>query len=326
MTTHINRLSAEEAIRVKTVADRVINNVGKVMVGKSEASELMLVALLCEGNVLMEDVPGVGKTVLARSLARSLGCDFRRIQCTPDLLPSDVTGVEIYDQVKGVFEFRPGPLMANIVLVDEINRATPRTQSALLEAMQEQQMTIDRRTVPLPRPFMLMATQNPVELEGTFPLPEAQLDRFMLRLEIGYPSEEEEGKVLTRFCEVSPLDDLGAVTEADELLTLQNLCRRVYVDASIRDYIVAMARATRSHEDVKLGASPRASLSLHRAAQAFAAVRGRAHILPDDVKLLAVPALAHRLIVRTEARLRDRTAEQIVTDIVNGMSVPVEET
>lgn len=326
MTTHIDSLSNEEALRVKTVANRVITSVGEVMVGKSEATELMLVALLCEGNVLMEDVPGVGKTVLARSLAKSLGCDFRRIQCTPDLLPSDVTGVEIYDQAKGVFDFRPGPIMANVVLVDEINRATPRTQSALLEAMQEQQMTIDRRTVHLPRPFMLMATQNPIELEGTFPLPEAQLDRFMLRLEIGYPSEEEEGMVLTRFREDSPLDDLEAVTGADELLVLQKLCQQIYVDASVRDYIVAMVRATRNHEDVKLGASPRASLSLHRAAQALAAVRGRAHVLPDDVKLLAMPALAHRLIVKTEARLRDRTAEQIVTDIVNSVPVPVEET
>ena len=326
MTTLIDRLSTDEALRAKTVADRVIANVGEVMVGKSDVSELMLVALLCEGNVLVQDVPGVGKTVLARALAKSLGCDFRRIQCTPDLLPSDVTGVEIFNQAKGVFDFRPGPIMANIVLVDEINRATPRTQSALLEAMQEQQMTIDRRTVHLPRPFMLMATQNPVELEGTFPLPEAQLDRFMLRLEIGYPSEEEEGKVLTRFRDDNPLDTLEAVTRADELLALQKLCRRVYVDASVRDYIVGMVRATRKHQDVKLGASPRASLSLHRAAQALAAVRGRDHVVPDDVKLLAAPALAHRLIVKTEARLRDRTAEGIVTDIVGNVPVPVEET
>ena len=326
MTTHADRLSPEEVLRVKTVADRIIANVGEVMVGKRGIAELMLVALLCEGNVLVEDVPGVGKTVLARALARSLGCDFRRIQCTPDLLPSDVTGVEIYDQAKGVFDFRPGPLMANIVLVDEINRATPRTQSALLEAMQEQQMTIDHRTVHLPRPFMLMATQNPVELEGTFPLPEAQLDRFMLHLEIGYPSEEEEGRVLTRFREENPLETLEAVTHADELLALQKLCRRVYVDASVRDYIVGLVRATRTHEDVKLGASPRASLSLHRATQALAAVRGRDHILPDDVKLLAVSALAHRLIVKTEARLRDRTAGRIVTDLVGRLPAPVDET
>ncbi len=283
--------------------------------GKSEVTELMLVALLCEGNVLVEDVPGVGKTVLARALAKSLGCDFRRIQCTPDLLPSDVTGVEIYDQATGVFEFRPGPIVTNIVLVDEINRATPRTQSALLEAMQEQQVTVDRRTVHLPRPFMLMATQNPIELEGTFPLPEAQLDRFMLRLEIGYPSDEEEAMVLTRFGENNPLDTLEAVTGAAELLDLQKLCRRGNVDSAVRDYMVGLVRATREHDDVKLGASPRASLSLHRAAQALAAVRGRNHILPDDVKLLAAPALAHRLIMKTEARLRERTAEQTIADM-----------
>lgn len=309
---------------MKAFADRVITNVGRVMVGKNETAEYMLVALLCEGNVLVEDVPGVGKTVLARSLAKTLGCDFRRIQCTPDLLPSDVTGVEIYDQQRGAFEFRPGPIMANIVLVDEINRATPRTQSAMLEAMQEQQVTIDHRTVHLPRPFMLMATQNPVELEGTFPLPEAQLDRFMLKLAIGYPSEEEEAMVLTRFRKNNPLDSLEPVTEAEELLVLQKLCRRVYVDTSVRDYIVGLVRATRKHGDVKLGASPRASLSLHRAAQALAAARGRVHILPDDVKLLAAPALAHRLIVKTEARLREHTAEQIVADIVNSLPAPVE--
>ncbi|NLV71308.1 MAG: MoxR family ATPase [Actinobacteria bacterium] len=320
------KLSEEQVLRIKTAADRIVANVGEVMVGKKTVTELMLVALLCEGNVLVEDVPGVGKTVLARTLAKSLGCDFRRIQCTPDLLPSDVTGVEIYDQGTGGFEFRPGPIMANIVLVDEINRATPRTQSALLEAMQEQQITVDRRTVPLPRPFMLMATQNPVELQGTFPLPEAQLDRFMLRLEIGYPSQEEEGAVLTRFREVNPLDALEAVTDADELLNLQKLCRRVYVDPSVRDYIVDLVRATREHDDVRLGASPRASLSLHRAVQALAGVRGRTHVLPDDVKLLAMPALGHRLIVKTEARLREHTAGRIITDIVNTIPVPVEET
>ena len=326
METRIDELSEEEALRVKTIADRVVANVGEVMVGKSDVTGLTLVALLCEGNVLVEDVPGVGKTVLARALAKSLGCDFRRIQCTPDLLPSDVTGVEIYNQATGTFEFRPGPIVTNIVLVDEINRATPRTQSALLEAMQEQQITVDRNTVRLPRPFMLMATQNPIELEGTFPLPEAQLDRFMLRLEIGYPSGEEEAAILTRFREDNPLDTLEAVTGAAELLSLQKLCQRVYVDPSVRDYMVGMVRASRGHDDVKLGASPRASLSLHRAAQALAAVRGRTHVLPDDVKLLAIPALAHRLIMKTEARLRDRTAERIITDIVNTVPVPVEET
>jgi MoxR-like ATPase len=324
MDTNSDRLSEQEALRVETVVDRVVANVGEVMVGKREVAELMLAALLCEGNVLVEDVPGVGKTVLARALARSLGCDFHRIQCTPDLLPSD--GVEIYDHATGDFDFRPGPIMTNILLVDEINRATPRTQSALLEAMQEQQMTVDRRTVHLPRPFMLMATQNPIELEGTFPLPEAQLDRFMLRLEIGYPSEEEEETVLIRFRERNPLDQLEAVTDAAELLDLQTLCRRVYVDPSVRAYMLSIVRSTREHDDIKLGASPRASLGLHQTAQALAAMRGRTHVLPDDVKLLAVPALAHRLIMKTEARLRDRTTRQIVSDIVNRVPVPAEET
>jgi len=326
MKTNTDRLTEEEALRVRTVAERVTANVGEVMVGKSDVIELMLVTLLSEGNVLIEDVPGVGKTVLARALAKSLGCDFRRIQCTPDLLPSDVTGVEIYDQTTGAFDFRPGPIMTNVVLVDEINRATPRTQSALLEAMQEQQVTVDHHTLRLPRPFLLMATQNPIELEGTFPLPEAQLDRFMLRLEIGYPSEGEETEILMRFREDSPLETLEPVTEAEELLALQRLCRRVYVDSSVRDYLVGIVRATRQHADVKLGASPRASLALHRAAQALAAVRGRTHILPDDVKLLAVPTLAHRLIVRTEARLRERTPVRIINDIVNEAPVPVEQT
>jgi MoxR-like ATPase len=324
MTATTARLSEEEAVLVKQVADRVIDNVGRVMVGKRHVTELMLVALLCEGNVLLEDVPGVGKTVLARALAKSLGCDFRRVQCTPDLLPSDVTGVEIYNQAAGAFEFRPGPIMTNILLVDEINRATPRTQSALLEAMQEQQVTVDRETVPLPRPFMLMATQNPVELAGTFPLPEAQLDRFMLQLGIGYPSIEEEGAVLTRFREDNPLDTLEAVTSDDELLSLQKLCRRVYVDDSVRDYMVDVVRATREHADVRLGASPRASLSLHRAAQSLAAVQGRTHVLPDDVKLLAVSVLAHRLIMKTEARLREHTAERIVGEVLSTVPVPAE--
>jgi len=320
----MHRLSEEEVQRAQTIADRVINNVGRVIVGKREVIELMLVALLCEGHVLVEDVPGLGKTVMARAFARSLGCSFRRIQCTPDLLPSDITGVEIYNQTTGEFEFRPGPLMTNILLVDEINRATPRTQSALLEAMQEQQVTVDRHTLPLPRPFMVLATQNPVELEGTFPLPEAQLDRFMLRLELGYPSHEEEVAVLDRFRADSPLDTLAPVTGPDELLALQKLCRRVHVDSSVHDYLVSLVRATREHPDVKLGASPRASLHLHRAAQTFAAVRGRSYVLPDDVKALAVPTLAHRLIIRTEARLRDRGPERIIADLLSTVPVPVE--
>lgn len=324
METPGKRLSEEEAQVVKKVADAIIANVSRVIVGKHEVIELMLVALLCEGNVLVEDVPGLGKTMLARTLAKSLGCSFRRIQCTPDLLPSDIIGVEIYDQTTGTFEFRPGPIVSNIVLVDEINRATPRTQSALLEAMQEQQITVDRHTLPLPRPFMLMATQNPVELEGTFPLPEAQIDRFILKLEIGYPSHEEELAVLDRFQLDNPLERLEAVTHGDELLALQSLCRRVYVDPAVSDYLVNIVRATREHGEVRLGASPRASLSLRRAAQALAAVRGRTYVLPDDVKLLAVPTLAHRLVVKTEARLRDRSAQKIIAEILKSVPVPVE--
>jgi MoxR-like ATPase len=326
MTTNTRKITVEQASEVKETADKIISNVGKVMVGKKEITELVLVALLCEGNVLLEDVPGVGKTILAKSTARSLGCGFHRIQCTPDLLPSDVIGIQFYNQKSGAFEFRPGPIMTNIALVDEINRATPRTQSALLEAMQEQQVTVDMETVPLPRPFLLMATQNPVELEGTFTLPEAQLDRFMLRLKLGYPSADEEGTILCRFQEDNPLNELCAVTDAKELLKLQKICRRVFVDESIRNYVVSVTRATRTHPDVKLAASPRASLSLHQAAQSLAAIRGRSYVIPDDIKYLAVPALAHRLMAKTEARLRGRSAEDIIKEILNQLPVPVEGT
>jgi len=283
------------------------------------------VALLCEGHVLIEDVPGIGKTMLAKAVARSLGCSFKRIQCTPDLLPSDVTGIYYFNQKTSEFEFRPGPIMANIVLVDEINRATPRTQSCLLECMQEQQVTVDLETVPLPRPFLIIATQNPVELEGTFPLPEAQLDRFLLRVGLGYPTEDDEGAILSRFQQENPLDNLTSVVEAEELLEIQKLCRQVYVESSIRSYAVAIARATRSHKDIRLGASPRASLGLHLASQALAAIRGRNYVIPDDIKYLAVPTLAHRLITKTESRLKGRSVEEIVGEIVSTVSVPVEE-
>ena len=321
----MDKVVKEVSQEIKEAADRLTSNVSKVIVGKKETVGLVLVALLCEGHVLIEDVPGIGKTMLAKAVARSLGCCFKRIQCTPDLLPSDVTGIDYFNQKTSEFEFRPGPIMANIVLVDEINRATPRTQSCLLECMQEQQVTVDLETVPLPRPFLIIATQNPVELEGTFPLPEAQLDRFLLRVGLGYPTEDDEGAILTRFQQENPLDNLASVVEAEELLEIQKLCRQVYVERSIRSYAVAIARATRSHKDIRLGASPRASLGLHLASQALAAIRGRNYVIPDDVKYLAVPALAHRLIAKTEAHLRGRSAAEIVREIVSTVSVPVEE-
>jgi len=311
---------------VTEAAGKLIDNVGEVIVGKKETVELVMVALLCEGHVLIEDVPGIGKTMLAKAVARSLNCSFKRIQSTPDLLPSDVTGIHYYNQKTSEFEFRPGPVMANVVLVDEINRATPRTQSCLLECMQEQQVTVDLDTVPLPRPFLVIATQNPVELEGTFPLPEAQLDRFLLRVSLGYPSEDEEASILSRFQQDNPLDNLSSVIEAAELLELQKLCRQVHVDDSVRGYAVAISRATRDHEGIRLGASPRASLGLHLASQALAAIRGRDYVIPDDVKYLAVPVMAHRLISRAEARLKGHSAEEMVQAIVSTVPVPVEET
>ena len=314
-----------EISRIKQAADRLVDNVSKVIVGKKETIQLVLVALLCEGHVLIEDVPGIGKTMLAKAVAKSLGCSFKRIQSTPDLLPSDVTGIHYFNQKTAEFEFRPGPIMANIVLVDEINRATPRTQSCLLECMQEQQVTVDLETMPLPRPFLVIATQNPIELEGTFPLPEAQLDRFLLRVGLGYPTEEEEGTILSRFQHLNPLDSLTSVIGATELLELQKLCRHVYIDNSVRDYVTAITRATRGHEGIKLGASPRASLGLHLASQALAAILGRSYVIPDDVKYLAVPALAHRLIAKTEARLRGRSLEAIISEIVSTVPVPVED-
>jgi MoxR-like ATPase len=312
------------ALPVKEAADRFIANVGKVIVGKQESIELVLLALLCGGHILIEDVPGTGKTMLARAAAKSLGCSFKRIQSTPDLLPSDVTGIQYFSQKSGCFEYRPGPIMANIVLVDEINRATPRTQSCLLEAMQEQQVTVDLETIPLPRPFLLIATQNPVELEGTFPLPEAQLDRFLFKIKLGYPTQDGENAIIARFQKEHPLESLCSVIAAPAILEMQKLCRDVYVDQSVRNYIVAIARATRGYKDIELGASPRASLSLSLASQALAAVRGRNYVIPDDVKYLAAPVLAHRLVTKTQIRLKGQSAEGIVSEIISTVPVPVE--
>ncbi len=307
---------------VQALGGRVISNVERVIVGKHDVVRLALVALVCQGHILIEDVPGTGKTVLAKSLARSLGCSFRRIQFTPDLLPSDVTGLSIYNQRTQEFEFRPGPIMAQVVLADEINRATPKTQSALLECMEERQATIDGKTYAMPSPFLVLATQNPIEYEGTFALPEAQLDRFMLRLRLGYPSPAEEIVVLDQQKRAHPLGEIGEVVSVEELLAMQAMVRETYVDPVVADYIVRLTSATRTHPDVQLGASPRGSLALYRAAQAVAALEGRDYAIPDDVKTLAEPALAHRIIVKTAATLRDVDGRQVIRDLVD--SVPVE--
>ena len=311
--------------RVKMTAAVVKENVERVIVGKSDVVELAVVALLCEGHILIEDVPGLGKTVLAKSLARSLGCSFRRIQCTPDLLPSDITGTYIFNQRTSDFEFRPGPVISQVVLADEINRATPRTQSALLEAMQERQVTVEGDTIHLPRPFLVLATQNPIELEGTFPLPEAQLDRFLMKIEIGYPTADESRMILSRFKKQDPLEELPAVTGAKELSDMQKICRDVHVAADVEDYIIRITEATREHDTLQMGASPRAMLALYNASQALAAVRGRNYVTPDDVKYLAAPVLVHRLIPKSESRLRGYRAAQTVEEIVESVFVPVEE-
>ncbi len=318
-------MTQRDEIRLVQDATRQIRqNVGRVIVGKEEVIDLLMVALLCEGHVLFEDVPGIGKTTIARSLARSLGCSFQRIQFTPDLLPSDITGITFYNQKKGEFEFRPGPLLAQVVLADEINRATPRTQSALLEAMEERQISIERETLPLPRPFIVIATQNPVELEGTFPLPEAQLDRFLMRLRLDYPSHAEERLILQRFREEQPLQELTSVLNAEDLQGLQKIIRRVRVEPSVESYIVDLVRATRSHNGVELGVSPRGTLALYRASQGYAAIHGRHYVIPDDVKHLAPSVLSHRLIATSQSRLHGRVMEQIITDVLHTVAVPVE--
>lgn len=309
---------------IADIARRLRENIQQVIVGKDNVIYLTLAVVLCEGHMLLEDVPGIGKTTLARALASSLGCKFRRIQFTPDLLPSDVTGLNWFNQKKQEFEFRPGPVISQIVLADEINRATPRTQSALLEAMQERQVTIDGVTHPLPRPFLVMATQNPVELEGTFPLPEAQIDRFMMRIAIGYPDEGEENQILERFRLNDPLPELKPVTTPEEIIQAQEERRRVLVAEPVREYIVRVARATRNHPEIELGASPRATLSLYQTSQAWAAIHGRDYVLPDDVKAMAPHVLTHRLMISPQAQLRGRKMEELVADIVDAVPVPVE--
>jgi MoxR-like ATPase len=307
---------------LEQTGEKVLANVERVIVGKHHEVRLALVALLCRGHLLIEDVPGTGKTVLAKAIARSLGCSFRRIQFTPDLLPSDVTGLSIYNQKNQEFEFRPGPIMAQVVLADEINRATPKTQSALLEAMEERQATIDGTTYPMPDPFLVIATQNPIEYEGTFALPEAQLDRFMLRIRLGYPQPIEEVVILDEQKRSHPLEELEVVCSVEELTGMQTAIRDIYVDSTVADYIVRLVNGTRNHPDVYLGASPRGSIALYRAGQALAGLLGRDYVIPDDVKALAEPALAHRLIIKTSASIHDVQAANIIRELLD--ATPIE--
>ncbi|MFO7918258.1 MAG: MoxR family ATPase [Anaerolineae bacterium] len=310
---------------IRNLVQDVIDNVEHVIVGKREPIELMMVALLCEGHALIEDVPGVGKTMLARALAISIGCSFKRLQCTPDLLPNDVTGVSVYNQKTGEFEFRPGPAFVNVLLADEINRATPRTQSALLEAMGEYQVTVDGTTRQLPRPFLVIATQNPIEYEGTFPLPEAQLDRFLMRIKLGYPSAEEENQILLNLRREHPIDTIEQVVDGHRIINLRSDMWDVTVDETVREYIIRLIHATRNQYDLALGASPRGSLGLYKASQALAAIRGRDYVVPDDVKYLAPFILGHRLIVDPESALRGRDAETILENLLTETKLSVGE-
>lgn len=308
---------------VQQFAQTVIDNVERVIVGKREAIEMVMVALLCEGHVLIEDVPGTGKTMLARAVAASLGLSFKRLQCTPDLLPNDITGVSIFNQQSSEFEFRPGPAFVHVLLADEVNRATPRTQSALLEAMGEGQITVDGVTHPLNQPFLVLATQNPIEYEGTFPLPEAQLDRFLLKLSLGYPSPDDENQILLNLQREHPIASINQVVDGNRLLQLQRVVWEVHVDDTVRDYIVRLVHATRGHTDLALGASPRGSLALFKTAQALAALRGRDFVLPDDVKTLAVPTLVHRLIVRPESALRGYSADRVLNHLLQATPLDI---
>jgi MoxR-like ATPase len=309
---------------VSQTAQNVRRNIENVIVGKGAVIELALVSILCEGHILFEDVPGIGKTMLARSIARSLQCTFHRIQCTPDLLPSDITGTYVYNQKSSDFEFRQGPVFAQIVLADEINRATPRCQSALLEAMEEKQVTLEGETHKLPRPFLVFATQNPVELEGTFPLPEAQLDRFLMKLTLGYTTEDEDGLILERFIRHNPVEELAPVASGQDVLKLQAICREVLIKPEVQKYVIQLVRATRQQAHVQLGASPRAMIGLSRTAQALAAIRGRSFVIPDDVKYLAPFVLAHRVIPEASISLKGRKGEDIVNEAINSVPIPVE--
>jgi MoxR-like ATPase len=305
-----------------SLCDRIIENISQVIVGKQHALELLLVTLLADGHALIEDVPGLGKTLMAKSLAKTIGGTFKRVQFTPDLLPADITGFNVYDQQSSRFTYQSGPVITNILLADEINRTIPRTQSSLLESMEERQVTVDGKTYLLPHPFFVMATQNPIELEGTFPLPEAQLDRFLLKLQLGYPEKEEEISILERFREKDPLESLGAVANPEQIAGLQEERKKIKISLPVREYIADIVRATRANKALRFGASPRGSLGLMRAGQALAALKGRDFVLPDDIKQLTLPVLAHRLILTDEERLRGRTAEHLLTEIIEQMPVP----
>lgn len=304
------------------LCERIVENISKVIVGKGRSIELLLVALLADGHVLIEDVPGLGKTLMAKSLARSIGGSIKRVQFTPDLLPADITGFNVYNQQTGQFTFQPGPVITNILLADEINRTIPRTQASLLESMEERQVTVDGKTFPLPHPFFVMATQNPIELEGTFPLPEAQLDRFLLKIKLGYPEKDEEISILERFQEENPLLELEAVANPEQITELQQARKKVRISSPVRQYITDIVRATRGHKSLRFGASPRGSLGLMRTGQALAALRGREYVLPDDIKYLVRPVLAHRLILKEEERLQEKKQEHFLEDIINQIPVP----